>query len=172
MGAHSARIKASLDRKIAAAAKALTLEIDKNLRRVTPVDTGHARANWVPSVGTPHSAEVEVTNKTGSGEHAAGVSKVLAYKLGDGPLFVSNNVPYIRRLNYGHSKQAPAGFIEFAVDQAIVKLRSKLGEYLDFDSVDAANRASATATLDRAGGFGAQGAENLASAYSPFGGDD
>lgn len=174
MGAQSRHVGAEIQKRIAAAAKALTLEIDKNLRKVTPVDTGHARANWVPSVGTPHTAQAEtvkVAGNVGSAAHAAGVAKVAAYKLEDGPLWVSNNVPYIRILNYGHSKQAPAGFIEFAVDQALQALRSNLKQFLDIDGMRATNTASAFATLDRAGGYGAQGAANLASAYSPFGDD-
>jgi hypothetical protein len=172
VGAHSARIGDSLRKKIASAAKALVLEIDKNLRKVTPVDTGHARANWVPSVGTPHETEVESTSKVGSAEHSAGVTKVLAYKLEQGALYVSNNVPYIRTLNYGHSKQAPAAFIEFAVDQALRTVKADLAQYLNTEGLLAANSMSAFATLDKVGGFGAQGAENVASAYSPFGGDD
>ncbi len=33
-------------------------------------------------------------------------------------IFISNNVPYIGRLNNGHSAQAPSGFVEMAVRRA------------------------------------------------------
>ena len=59
--------------------KALVLEIDKELRRSTPVDTGHARANWVPSVGAPREVAVQ-----GGEAHAAGVAEVLSFRIGDG----------------------------------------------------------------------------------------
>jgi hypothetical protein len=175
VGEQSRRVGEAIRKRIELAAKALVLEIDKNLRKATPVDTGHARANWVPAVGAPHRAQasaVKVASTIGSSEHAAGVQHVLAYKLEQGALFVSNNVPYIRSLNYGHSQQAPAGFIEFAVDQALQTLRADLAKHLDIDGMRSANTASAFATLDKVGGFGAQGAENLAEAYSPFGDDD
>ena len=126
--------------------KALTLEIDKELRRATPVDTGHARANWVPSVGAPHVGEVE-----GAGSHAAGVGSVLRFKLGDGALWVSNGVEYVHILNYGTSNQAPPLWIEAAVDRAVATIQARYNVSIDIDRPT--------------------GADNLAATYSPFGGD-
>ena len=143
-------------REVEKQCKALALDIDARLRRATPVDTGHARRNWVPSVGQPHSGEV-----SGDGEHATGVAEVLAYTLQAGPLWVSNSVPYINALNYGHSKQAPAGFIERAVDLALQKAQRRSQTTLDVSAI----RSAYTSEV------GASGAENLASAYSPFGDD-
>lgn len=120
MGKQSEKIGAQLKKQIATMAKALTLQIDANVRKATPVDTGHARANWVPSVGSPHSGEVQ-----GGSAHDQGVTRVLAFKLEDGALYVSNAVPYVPRLNDGHSKQAPSLFIETAVDQAVAKLKQR-----------------------------------------------
>jgi hypothetical protein len=131
----------------------LALEIDKELRKATPVDTGHARRNWVPSVGEPHEGVV-----TSEAAHAAGVAAVVAYELASGSLWVSNSVPYIRRLNYGHSQQAPAGFVERAIALALraVETRTK-------DKGISAMREQYESEL------GGAAAENLASAYSPFG---
>jgi hypothetical protein len=108
-----AAIAARLRAEAAEAAKTLVLEIDANLRAATPVDTGHARANWVPSVGEAFAAEA-----AGSAAHDAGVAQVLSFKLGDGDLYETNNVPYIGRLIGGSSSQAPAGWDLAAVDQA------------------------------------------------------
>ncbi len=119
MGKQSAAHGDAMRKAVATAAKALILEIDAELRKSTPVDTGHARANWVPSVGTPHSG-------TDSGSaHATGVAAVVGYELGP-PLFESNNVDYISRLNYGHSKQAPALFVESAVERAQATMQARL----------------------------------------------
>lgn len=101
MGAQSKRIADRLRAELANVVKALVLEIDANLREATPVDTGHARANWVPSIGTPHTGE------DSGAAHEAGIARILGYVLEDGPVFESNHVPYINALNYGHSKQAP-----------------------------------------------------------------
>lgn len=159
MGAQARAIGERLRKQIESIFKALTLEIDKEMRRDpsqggTPVDTGHARANWVPSVGTPHVGEVDsvrVANTIGSSEHAAGVAQVLRFKLGDGALWVSNSVPYIEILNYGWSDQAPPLFIEAAVDRAVATISARYSVRIDVDRPT--------------------GAENLAAAYSPFGDD-
>lgn len=94
----------------------LALEVDANLRERTPVDTGHARANWVPAVGAPHSAEVGGVSE---GPHAAGVARLITYRVADGPVFASNRVPYITRLNEGHSQQAPMLFVQQSIADAI-----------------------------------------------------
>lgn len=136
--------------------KALELDIDAELRRQTPVDTGHARRNWIPSVAVPHAGEV-----TSDEAHAQGVAAVLAYTLAQGPLWVANSVAYINALNYGHSKQRPAGWIELAVDLALQKAQARAGAKVDVSAVRSAFQSA----------VGGQGAENVASAYSPFGGD-
>ncbi len=164
MGSQSAAIGEQLRNALAQACRALALEIDKELRRSgtgTPVDTGHARANWVPSIGTPALEEVE-----GLSAHAAGVAAVLKFKLGDGALFISNGVPYINRLNYGHSKQAPRLFVEACIDRALSTIQARYAGRISID------RASVFA--GSAGGqeyLGGEAAANLASSYSPFGGD-
>lgn len=162
MSKQSDALVENLNKVIAKAVIALTLQFDSNLRRQpsaggTPVDTGHARANWVPSVGAPYTAEA-----SGASAHEAGVAAVISYKLSDGPLFVSNNAPYIGLLNIGSSKQAPAGFIEMAIDEAVAKVQSSFN--VDFGS--------AGGNFDRfVDAQGGRAAEGVAGSYSPFGGD-
>ena len=49
-----------------------------------------------------------------------GIAEVATqYTLDQGSVFVSNNVPYILKLNDGHSQQAPAGFIQTAIHKAV-----------------------------------------------------
>jgi hypothetical protein len=144
------KIADQLRKELAHAAKSLTLEIDKELRKATPVDTGHARASWVPSATAPGT------------DRASGLASVVRYSLDVGPLWVSTNVPYMRRLNYGHSKQAPAGFIERSVDLALRTIEARYQGRVDVSDMTSRVRSS----------MGAEGAENMASAYSPFGGDE
>lgn len=115
-------IRARLRAEINQAKKALVLAVDANLRADpseggTPVDTGHARANNVPDVGTPTGIEV-----MGDAGHAAGVVAVMSSALED-DLYEANAVPYFPRLNLGSSTQAPAGFVEAAVDRAVSELQ-------------------------------------------------
>jgi hypothetical protein len=156
MGVHSARIGAELRAYVTRAIKMLALEIDRQLRLATPVDTGHARRNWISSVGEPNSSVA-----TDDSAHAAGIQAVLAYELSGGSLWIGNAVPYIRRLNYGHSQQAPAGFVERAVDQALTIVRGKLsaaGSPVDFSGFQSDFRSQ----------VGGDAAGNLAEAYSPL----
>jgi hypothetical protein len=147
------RIAAELRRAVEKQAIALVLDLVRALMRATPVDTGHARRNWFASIGQP------VTEPTAAGGGASN-AQVTAYKLEAGPLWVSNPVDYVWFLNYGTSKQAAAGWIETTVMQVLQRAKEKGG------SLDVAGIEGAFA--DTVGGTGA---ENLASAYSPFGGD-
>jgi hypothetical protein len=105
---------------LARAAQAFTLEVAANLIEACPVDTGHARANFVPGVGAPATAEVD-----GLAAQTAGVAAVMAWRLGDGPLNVTNNVPYINRLIGGSSSQAPAGWDIDAIDRAAATVQAQ-----------------------------------------------
>lgn len=158
MGVQSDAIVARMERELETIVKFITLGIDRRLRRNpraggTPVDTGHARANWIPSVSSPHTAIVQ-----GDSAHGAGVAAVLAYRLEAGPAWVTNNVPYILVLNDGHSSQAPAGFIERAIDETLDEAREKFGIAID---VTAGTPKQLDAAIS----------EGFASAYSPFADD-
>ena len=115
-----------LDRLAERTIKKITLDVTANLIESTPVDTGWARANWIPSVtksiqdtaGTREQAESGSVNK---GPQLSGQAEVLGYKLRQGRVFVTNNVPYILRLNDGSSTQAPSGFVEAAVQKAVAR---------------------------------------------------
>ncbi len=80
----------------------------------TPVDTGYARANWQTKLRNPINNEIDSTNVQDAVEKVKSVS--ISFNLRDHAIWICNNVPYINALNNGHSKQAPAGFIENAVE--------------------------------------------------------
>ena len=135
---------ARLRAEVATVGKSLILEIDAELREATPVDTGHARANWVPSVGVPFTGEDD------GAAHDAGVAAVLAYSLGDGDLHESNNVPYIGRLIGGSSSQAPPGWDAAAMDRAVAAVQARH----DAVEIDVSREGGATAVAITARGGG------------------
>ena len=103
----------------------ITLDVAANLMEATPVDTGWARANWVPSIGAPFGGGVgsilgDVAAAQGA-QQAATIGVAATYKLPMGRVFVSNNVPYITRLNDGSSKKEPAGFVQRAIRKAVTQ---------------------------------------------------
>lgn len=110
--------------------KKLALDVVANLSRAgaeggTPVDTGWARANWLANVGSsinePSGSPENVSQA--EGDKQSGLGKVLTYKLSAGSVYISNNVPYILRLNDGHSGQAAKGFVQAAIQEAVTGLR-------------------------------------------------
>lgn len=100
--------------------KALTLEVTANLIESTPVETGWARANWVPQIGSPYESTDGSRSEVSASAQQSGIAAVATgYKITRGPVWVSNNVPYIGALNNGHSRQAPAAFIQAAILRAL-----------------------------------------------------
>lgn len=90
-------------------AKKVALAVDASLVKNTPVDTGRARSNWHASLNTP---DLKTTQSTGGNNTIR--TALSDVKLED-TIFITNALPYIRRLNDGYSDQQPAGFVERAV---------------------------------------------------------
>jgi len=114
---------AKLEREIVSkkveAAKKVAIMINNTLVLSTPVDTGRARANWQANLGSPVGTKVEAEDKSGQST----ITKNNATILSGNPdseieIHLTNNLEYIIPLNNGHSQQAPAGFIEKAVQVA------------------------------------------------------
>lgn len=105
-------------------AKKTQIKMDKVVRKVvidmtstivqmTPVDTGHARSNYfwgVQRTATidPSMSKNGAPSLTRAAEFASGV------KAG-GTVYLTNNLPYIMPLEFGSSKQAPAGMARVTV---------------------------------------------------------
>lgn len=96
-------------------------QILSNLAVATPVDTGKARSNWRVSIGGPITSEIETfgPGSTASASAIAAGFSIFARYVPGQDIYIRNNVPYIGALNRGHSKQAPPGYIEAAVDRAV-----------------------------------------------------
>ena len=111
-----------LDRVAGRVIKKIVLDATANLIESTPVNTGWARANWVPSIGVPFEGTAGADDDISSHDQQDGIAKVVTgYSLGDGPVFITNNVPYIGALNDGSSSQAPSGFVQIAIKKAVTE---------------------------------------------------
>lgn len=99
----------------------------------TPVDTGTARGNWRTNIGVapPDAKHDPYAHGEGGSSGPANLAAVVAQTteemrvyVGDRKdVYISNSVPYIERLNAGWSDQAPAGFIQKAVQAAVNAVR-------------------------------------------------
>lgn len=117
------KVATKLDETASDAAVKVASEILKDLLNVTPVDTSKALSNWQIGLGSPPDARLKpyFPGLGGSTQEAsanaalkAGLDVLKGKKAGV-TIYITNNLPYIRRLNDGYSKQAPAGFVERAV---------------------------------------------------------
>lgn len=113
------RVMTSMRTAVEKACVRIAVNVHAELVERTPVDTGWARANWVPSLSVPWSSTVGSPDAFSTSTAESQLVAVLAFTFASGAIFVSNNVPYIRRLDAGHSTQAPAGFVRMGIDAAL-----------------------------------------------------
>lgn len=122
----------ALQRGVESTISALSTNITAELIERTPVDTGWARANWVPGIGAPFTGNTEnltpeerqrmVPAQGGSQQTAT--AALLSYQIERGNVFISNNVPYIVALSEGSSTQAPSGFVQDGILAGIRSLNN------------------------------------------------
>ncbi len=112
----------------------ICMDITNGVVLKTPVDSGRARANWFPSLDAPSNAVSTRTDATGGTSIVAaqGIAKEAAGRV----FYLSNNLPYIRHLEYGlygtppgsangpktvggFSKQAPAGMVRTTINEVV-----------------------------------------------------
>lgn len=103
----------------------------------TPVDTGRARSNWQVELGQAAEGVIgdpkdkkAVFDKSGRDAIATGTKTIEGYKSGSS-VNITNNLPYIERLNDGWSAQAPAGFVEKAVQIGIAAIAQEAAKIVD-----------------------------------------
>lgn len=91
----------------------------ENIVRRTPVDTGWARANWIPSIGSPDDSVPE--SSPGRDENIDDPLPRISLEVASGKagdiFFLTNSVPYILSLEYGHSAQAPNGMVRVSIEE-------------------------------------------------------
>lgn len=97
--------------KLDTVTRKVTLDLFTSVVQKSPVDTGRFKANWNVSKTTPNFSFTAATN-TARGEAEA--QKALNFSAG-GVVYLSNGLPYARRLEYGYSGQAPSGMVRLSV---------------------------------------------------------
>lgn len=111
-------------------------EVTQLIVEATPVLTGHARANWIPSVNDPDPGIVAgVAGVDQTGEVQTAVEKqsvedtIKQFLSSDGntKLCLANNLPYIQGLDEGNSKKAPAGIVLPSILAAMASLKDRAG---------------------------------------------
>lgn len=99
--------------------RALSLNLLTGLVRTTPVDTGRAKGNWYVSPTTKSNRTIDQFRKDRQAisQGAATIHSVINEKFPN--ITLSNNLPYIERLNDGYSLQAPKKFVETEINRVV-----------------------------------------------------
>lgn len=110
----------------------LGFDLMDNIVQRTPIDRGTAAGNWQASEGEqPLKRVVEFE---GSRDDALASSVGSFAEVAGGQPFrqvwLGNFLPYIERLEFGHSKQAPAGMVRVALAEAEIELEDASAQAL------------------------------------------
>lgn len=85
---------------------------------------GRFRGNWQVTFDRPAVGAIDRVDKAGTATLAAGREVLAHYDSGEyGSIWFTNNVPYAQRLEYGWSKQAPAGIVRVVAAQINSKVK-------------------------------------------------
>lgn len=111
-----------VERRAAGAAAAIGALMKRDVALATPFDTGRAAGSWNASLNGANTRVLPDEVLTGSVQEAERLGEVnlQGIRLGDS-IHVSNSLGYIHRLNAGHSRQAPANFVEMTVQNVEAK---------------------------------------------------
>ena len=102
--------------------RAVCVELFRSIILDTPVDMGRARGNWQTTTGPANRGVIDRLDKSG----AATINEMRS-NLGKGDVTVTmtNNLPYIRALEYGHSSKRPEGMVRINIARVRANLLRK-----------------------------------------------
>lgn len=134
-GKRMKQLSANVEKNADELVRKVALAVDSTVVMATPVDEGRARSNWQVNLDAPATGTIEPYSpgREGStgGENSRaaieqGKAAIANYKGGSpsSAIHITNNLPYIKRLNEGWSAQAPSGFVEKAVLTGVDAVRN------------------------------------------------
>lgn len=82
----------------------------------SPVDTGRFRGNWNVALDVKSGAvDYSLSYADWPASDQAARQSINAFTIKNNGIWISNNLPYARRLEFGWSKQAPAGMVRITM---------------------------------------------------------
>lgn len=108
-----------IDKRVQKAHRKAMIDLDGFVVRSTPVATGRARSNWIPSINAPSYAASATESKSAPPQSASMIGRVKPYSIS----YLTNSVPYINKLNDGHSRQAPKNFVKLSIRRVARQFR-------------------------------------------------
>jgi hypothetical protein len=102
----------------------ITLDLYTKVIMATPVDTGRARGGWTASTGQPDLTDTQHADRSGAATVSNMTGRLSSTPVIGMKIYLTNNVGYIRYLEYGSSMQAPQGMVRIAATQFASVLRA------------------------------------------------
>lgn len=90
------------------------LELQSGMIEKSPVDTGRFKGNFQCGVGAMNTSTSDAADKSGQGAVGRTAAVLEGWKPGQ-TIWLTNSLPYARRLENGWSQQAPAGMVRLTV---------------------------------------------------------
>lgn len=120
----------ALQEKLGLAAKfvmqKITFDLEREITKRTPRDTGRAAANWFVTQGEP-STEVHEYKGAKTGEIPEPSPPDVTAITGNEPVYIINNLAYIEALEHGHSSKAPNGMVALAMQSVAERIQAETG---------------------------------------------
>ena len=104
------------------------LELQSGMIDGSPVDTGRFKGNFQCGLGVIDPTTTSPPDKSGQGTLARTAATLEGWKPGQ-TIWLTNSLPYARRLENGWSQQAPAGMVRLTVQRygdAVAKAVARL----------------------------------------------
>lgn len=92
----------------------------------TPVKTGRARGNWQATINNPATGPVTGVDTAGNSTlaEAAPITEVAPGNV----YYLTNNLPYAERLEFGWSQQAPSGMVRITLSELDRSIREQIAQ--------------------------------------------
>ena len=115
-----AQINEELRQNISTLVGRIGADLIPQLRDATARDTGYHSSRWVGRIGGPPASRDTPNTRSGRaaslsfGQQNASISAVRSFRLGQGPVFVSNDGNFIEKLN-----AREGGFVQSTVESVV-----------------------------------------------------
>ena len=102
------------------------LDMTRRVIFSTPVKTGRARGNWQATINNPATGPVTGVDTAGNSTlaEAAPITEVAPGNV----YYLTNNLPYAERLEFGWSQQAPSGMVRITLSELDRSIREQIAQ--------------------------------------------
>lgn len=103
------------------------LDLQSSMIGMAPVDTGRFKGNFVVGVGALNTKADYPPDKGGAAAIGRASTALQGWKAGQ-TIWLTNSMPYARKLEYGWSQQAPGGMVRLTVQAYGKALKKAVAE--------------------------------------------